>query len=175
MNIIAIISDKDLGLENKPMHNPITRTAARGIVVRQDGKIAVVHKEKTGEYKLPGGGVEKYESPVIGFEREIYEEVGCTVKNIRELGITEEHKTKNNFLQRSHIYVCDLAESGKTHYTEQELNENTETMWLTPEDALAKIENCFNNLHDSPYADIYMTKFIILRDSAVLKYYLSQK
>lgn len=40
MNIICSLRDKDFGIEPKKMKECILRTAARGIVIRKDGKIA---------------------------------------------------------------------------------------------------------------------------------------
>lgn len=42
---IGIIKDSDLGigLNNKPLDNPITRYASRGIIIREDGKIGLFH------------------------------------------------------------------------------------------------------------------------------------
>lgn len=171
METIAIITDKDLGLPLLKMNNPTLRIGARGIVVR-DGLIAVIHKQATGEYKLPGGGVDNHEDPQEGFIREIKEETGCSITNIQYLGITEEHKTKNNFKQISHIYMADVVNQSSTSYTKQEIDEKTSMLWLTPHDALAKIKSCYDCLNDSDYASIYMTKFIILRDTAIIEYYI---
>ena len=49
------------------------------------------------EYKLPGGGMDEGEQPIETFKREILEEVGCEIDNIKLLGYTEEQKSKTNF------------------------------------------------------------------------------
>ena len=58
------------------LNNPKVRTASRGIVLRDDGKIALFYKSKMNEYKLPGGGIDEGEDKFVAFEREILEEVG---------------------------------------------------------------------------------------------------
>lgn len=74
MNLICKITDKDIGEEYKELENPILRLAARGIVIRNDGKIAIFNKLNKNEYKFPGGGMEKDENPEDAFKREVLEE-----------------------------------------------------------------------------------------------------
>jgi len=62
MELICRITDEDLGEESVEMHNPIIRYASRGIVLRDDGKIAIFNKANKNEYKLPGGGLEEGDS-----------------------------------------------------------------------------------------------------------------
>ena len=58
MNLICKITDKDIGKQPIEMDNPRLRLGARGIVIREDGKIAIFNKSNKNEYKLPGGGLE---------------------------------------------------------------------------------------------------------------------
>ena len=58
MELICKIIDEDIGEVSVKMDNPRLRLGARGIVVREDGKIAVFNKSNKNEYKLPGGGIE---------------------------------------------------------------------------------------------------------------------
>lgn len=66
------------------MLNPVIRNGARGIVIRQDGKIAIFYKSNKKQYKLPGGGIENNETPEIAFKREVLEETGCNVEIIKK-------------------------------------------------------------------------------------------
>ncbi len=61
MILIDKITDEDLNEKSTEMLNPRIRYGARGIVIRNDGKIAVFNKSKKNEYKLPGGGIEENE------------------------------------------------------------------------------------------------------------------
>ena len=49
------------------MEKPQLRKGARGIVIREDGKIAIFNKANKHEYKLPGGGIEENENPEDAF------------------------------------------------------------------------------------------------------------
>lgn len=53
------------------MENPKLRLGARGIVIREYGKIAIFNKSNKNEYKLPDGGLEGEEKPEEAFKREV--------------------------------------------------------------------------------------------------------
>lgn len=106
LKCIKLVTDEDLGLEITELNNPYTRYGARGIVARSDGKIALFYKAKMNEYKLPGGGIDPGEQPIDAFKREIMEEVGCEICNIKPLGYTEERKGKTNFKQISFFFIA---------------------------------------------------------------------
>ena len=105
MNLICKITDDDIGEKYIEVKDPITRLGARGIVIRDDGKIAIFNKTNKNEYKLPGGGIENDEIPEVAFKREVLEETGCDVEVIEKLGITEEYKGQTNFKQTSYILI----------------------------------------------------------------------
>ena len=119
MNLICKITDSCIGEKEKEMNKPKVRLGARGIVIREDGKIAVFNKSNKNEYKLPGGGIEKEEKPEDAFKREVLEETGCEVEIVNSLGTTEEYKSQNNFKQISYVYVGKVIKDTKnTKYIE---------------------------------------------------------
>ena len=65
--LITKITDNDFGLKFGDMEKPQLRKGARGIVIREDGKIAIFNKANKHEYKLPGGGIEENENPEDAF------------------------------------------------------------------------------------------------------------
>lgn len=175
MELICKITDSDIGEELLKMENPRLRLAARGIVIREDGKIAVFNKSNKNEYKLPGGGIEGEENPEIAFKREAMEETGCEVEIIKELGATEEYKSLNNFKQISYVYVGKVIKDTKQlHVTEKEKDEGAKLLWETPQKALELITECYNNLIASKYESVYSTKFIVLRDRKILEKYINE-
>ena len=50
MSVLFELTDKDFGIEPKEMKDYKLRIAARGIVMRDDGKIAIEHKINKNEY-----------------------------------------------------------------------------------------------------------------------------
>ena len=172
MKVICKITDNDIGEVPVEMISPRLRLGARGIVVREDGKIAVFNKSNKNEYKLPGGGIEGEESPEEAFKREVWEETGCEIEIIESLGTTEEYKSLNNFKQISYVFVGKvLKDTKQLHVTEKEKDEGAKLLWETPENALNLIINCYDNLAASKYESVYHTKFIVLRDRKILEYY----
>lgn len=173
MNIITEIVDEMFGLGQVPFNNPKVRYGARGIVKKENGRIAVFYKKAKNEYKLPGGGIDEGETPEEAFEREVLEEAGCEVKDITFLGITKELKSKENFQQVSYVFTSIVAkDTGNVQMTQKEIDEGGTLLWLTPEDALEKITNCANELKASDYDSVYRTKFMNCRDREILKYYI---
>ena len=174
MELICKITDEDIGEKTINMENPKLRLGARGIVIREDGKIAIFNKSNKNEYKLPGGGLEGEEKPEEAVKREVLEEIGCEIEIIETLGITEEYKSLNNFKQISYVYIGKvLKDTKQLNVTEKEKDEGAKLLWETPEKALELITDCFNKIVASKYASIYSTKFVVLRDRRILEYYLS--
>lgn len=173
MSMLFKITDEDVGEVSKNMDNPRLRLGARGIVVREDGKIAVFNKSNKNEYKLPGGGIEGDEKPEEAFKREVLEETGCKVEIIEELGTTEEYKTLDNFKQISYVFVGKVLEDTKQlNVTQKEKDEGTKLVWETPENALKVITESYDKLVASKYESVYHTRFIALRDRKILEYYI---
>ena len=73
------IKEEILGLPKKELYESIIRYGASGIILNNDGNVAVFHKTKKKEFKLPGGGLMNNESPEEAFIREIMEETGCSI------------------------------------------------------------------------------------------------
>lgn len=171
--LICKITDKNIGEMPIEMSNPRLRLGARGIVIREDGKIAIFNKSNKNEYKLPGGGLEGEEEPEEAFKRETLEETGCEVEIIEYLGTTEEYKSLNNFKQISYVFVGKvLKDTKQLNVTEKEKDEGAKLLWETPEKALELITKSYNELVASKYESVYATKFIVLRDRKILERYL---
>lgn len=62
MNLIARITDKEIGEDIVKYEKKLTRLASRGIVLNGNDEIAIFYKKNKNEYKLPGGGIEETET-----------------------------------------------------------------------------------------------------------------
>lgn len=173
--VFCKISDKDLGMKLFSIDNPIIRIGARGLVFNVNGEIAVFNKTAKNEYKLPGGGVEKDEDIEKAFLREIMEETGCHVVIKDYLGIIEEYKTKNNFVQKSYVFISEVVDdTNKLHLTKKEAEEGARLLWKSIDTSLELITNCKENLRGSRYDDLYSSIFMVERDKRILEYYLEK-
>lgn len=62
MKCLFKITDDDFGIKTKNIDNYNLRLSSRGIIIRNDGKIALQYKAKKDQFKLIGGGVELNEN-----------------------------------------------------------------------------------------------------------------
>lgn len=173
MELIAKITDEDIGEKMVEMNNPFHRKASRGIVLDSEDNMAVFYKKNKNQYKLPGGGLEDNETFEEAFIREVKEEVGCEVKITGCLGYIEEYKTKSNYVQTSYIFVGKIINKLENlELTKMEQDEGGERLWMKPEQTLMKMKENYNKLKASEYTNLYSTKIVAKRDIKILETYL---
>lgn len=82
------------------------RKAVRAIVIKQD-KLLVMKRDKFGHeyYTLVGGHIEPGETPEQALLRELFEETGVNVKNLRQVYIEHASLPYGDQL----VYVCDYV------------------------------------------------------------------
>lgn len=172
---IVKITDEDFSISPiSHRKKPIIRLGSRGIVLNNDGEIAVIYKKAKNEYKLPGGGIDGEESSQEAFKRECEEELGCIVNITKELGIATEYKSQENFKQLSFVYeAIKVDELTSNRLTEKEKTEGTECIWLPKLQALEKMKESLKKLKASNYDSVYRTQFMTLRDIRILEYYIN--
>jgi ADP-ribose pyrophosphatase YjhB (NUDIX family) len=167
MKILAEISDTSLGLGEFPILGETfeLRKSARAILVREDGMIAIQYLENHFFHKLPGGGVEAGESIEEALKREIREEVGCDSEITGEIGIVLEFRNEHKLLHMSYCYITYIrGDITETNLEQAEIDEGMVTLWMKPEEALAKMNT------DVP--NIYQGKFILEREITFLREYV---
>jgi 8-oxo-dGTP pyrophosphatase MutT (NUDIX family) len=93
--------------------NIILRNAVRAIILNKN-KLLMAHLEKTDEYKFPGGGKNEDETIEEALKREVLEEVGYKVSNIKEkIGTITEYAIakeggNNIFKMISEYYLVEI-------------------------------------------------------------------
>ncbi len=173
--MIGTITDSDIGEVKHKFNNPTIRIGARGIVINNNNEIALINKVKKNEFKLPGGGVEDNEDNETAFKREVLEETGCLVDVIDKLGIINEEKSLDNFKQTSHVYIAKVIKDiNKSNLTKKEKDEKLECRWVSLDEAIKLIDNCYKELKPSKYENLYHSKFIVLRDKKILESYMKK-
>lgn len=172
MKIIAELTDKDI-LSNPEVfldRHFIYRRAARAVIKDSDGYIAVLHVTSTNYYKIPGGEIDEGEDIITGLKREVKEESGCEIENIKELGIIFEVRDipdeEVGFIQTSYCYKADVVSKNKTEFTDREKQEGFELLWLKPLEALKIIKKC--------KTDDYHGKFMMMRDRMFIEEFMKE-
>lgn len=138
------------------------RQAARAIVFDDQQNIALLHVEKGGYYKLPGGGVEDGEDLITALKRECLEEIGCHVDVGQELGMIIEYRGKYNIKQESYGYITHLiGPKGIPSFTEKERADGFTVVWVSLPRAIELVSQA--NTED------YQGQFIIPRELVFLR------
>lgn len=115
--------------------------SVRGIIMRE-GKLAM-QCSREGEYKIPGGGMERGESRIQALIREVREETGLYVIEdaVEELG--EIIELRRDIFDPTKKYVChslfyycktEMGRQDELKLTTSEIAKGYELKWVTPEE-----------------------------------------
>ncbi|WP_163195103.1 NUDIX hydrolase [Clostridium thermarum] len=108
------------------------REAVRAIIIR-DNMLLIVHSNK-GDYKFPGGGVNKGENIEEALKREVREETGYIINNVKgKIGTIisrniDEYEENAVFEMVSNYYLCEVAKE----QTYQQLDDYEEKLEFCP-------------------------------------------
>jgi 8-oxo-dGTP diphosphatase len=107
--------------------------AAGGVVVRPDGRIAVIHRPRYDDWSLPKGKLEDGESFETGALREVEEETGIRGRILEELEPTEyvDRKGRDKIVR---WYRMDLDGEPVAFAPNDEVDE---LRWLIPSAAVS--------------------------------------
>lgn len=163
MKFLKTITDKDFDSNIPAPEKYKEREAARAVVFDKDNNVAILHVTKDHYHKIPGGGIEEGEDIMQALKREVLEEIGCEIENIKELGIIEEYRNKHPLHQTSYCFTANVfGEKGKPNFTAKEIAGGFEVTWLSLDDAIEVIRN-------EDESEIYESDFMTKRDLAFLK------
>lgn len=135
--------DITIDLKNYTCENSIfKRTAARAIIKKGHEYLLIF--SKYGDYKFPGGGLEKGEELEDTLVREVQEETGYHVvrRSMKKYGKVLERR-KGNYEDvmemDSHYFFCDVEqEIGSRNLDEYEAEYNYQIVWITLQEAIEK-------------------------------------
>jgi 8-oxo-dGTP diphosphatase len=105
--------------------------AAGGLVVRADGRVAVIHRPRYDDWSLPKGKLEAGESFEDGALREVREETGIRGRIVDELPSTRylDRKGRDKVVR---WYRMDLEDDPLEFAANDEVDE---LRWMTPAEA----------------------------------------
>lgn len=121
------------------------RHATRTVLLDNAGGVAIIHVEKLGYYKIPGGGVEAGEDSQSAAKREVFEEAGCDCEIIAELGRIENDLLSWGMRDISDGFLAQLiGKKNQPHFEYHEAERGFTLEWCESLDAaIAKIEQNF--------------------------------
>ncbi len=96
-----------------PRRRYIPRPGAYAVIRAGNGILATFQTTPYPEMQLPGGGIDPGESPVMALHREVYEETGFRVMNLRRLGMFHRYTFMPEYeiwaQKQCHVYLADLG------------------------------------------------------------------
>lgn len=121
------------------------RPSARGIIITENRKIALVYSTRDKYFKFPGGGIKESEDKITALIREVSEEVGLSVipESIREFGSVIRRQKSNMrdntiFEQENFYYFCDVSgDIGKQCLDEYEAEAGFELRIVSFDEAIS--------------------------------------
>lgn len=120
----------------KPMCLPTHPIATVGALICNKGDIFLMQTHKWGHtFGIPGGKIKKGETTIRALSREIREEAGLTLKNIRWALAQDAIHSKEFYLKGAHFLLLNFyAESSSRKFR---LNQEAESgFWVNPRTAL---------------------------------------
>jgi len=158
MEILKEIKDKEIPSDGSAYK---IREASRAVLFDEKGMVPLLFVSKHNYHKLPGGGIDPGEDRENALAREAREEVGSEIKITGEVGEIIEFRSEFNLKQISYCYLGKIILKGRPDFTEGELEDGFQIVWLPLDKAIAAVRD------DKPAN--YEGRFIQERDLTFLK------
>ncbi len=113
---------------------------AQKAIIERDGKILVCKGIGDSVWEFPGGRLHMGEAPVEGIAREIKEELGLTITNIKPFRVEPSFHYKSNMHQVFIAYTCTTTDAELVI----EKTEVEDMKWVTKEElaTLPMFDDC---------------------------------
>ncbi len=151
MKIFKEIHDEDI-FENyiKPNSEYTLRPTVKGIILDDQNNIALL--KARGHYLLPGGGIENNESGIDAIKREVMEEVGCNIDNIKEIGASNQYRNKSMKHYEVIFYTAKVTGEKSTPTTTQEDEvKDIELFWFDKEKVFILLKSQIETKDENEY------------------------
>ena len=106
--------------------------AAGAVLVRADGRIALVHRPRYDDWSLPKGKLEPGEDDLAAAQRELLEETGRRGSVAADLGTISYEVTKRGRTMPKSVRYYLMQDEGGSFEPHQEVDE---LLWLLPSEA----------------------------------------
>lgn len=123
------------------------------LLFNDDKKVASINfQEDIGRiYPLPGGGVNEGEIWEEGLIREVKEEIGCTIQDIKPIGSFGSYDNSTMKCFQSILCTARLHGEPQIPQSTEDYEQGSKLVWITMEELIKKLEELANptdNLKD---------------------------
>ena len=172
MKLLATIREEDIfeGYSKDADIDYNLRIAPRAVIFDKD-KVALLHVGKYNYYKLPGGGKRPGEDMIDALKRECYEECGCNIEVIGEIGYILEYRDRIALKHETHGFLAKaIGEKKEPIFTQNERNSEYKLLWVDLDKAIELVVNSkpLGSMDTLDHDSAYFAKFIIKRESLYL-------
>lgn len=115
------------------------RVACRWVVIDENGQIPLLFDGCKKYYKLPGWWMEWEEDKIEAFRREIREETGCEIENIKEIWKVIEKVA--DWEQINYCMIWKIVSKWEPHFTDKEIERWYKLIWVSLKEAVSLIKN----------------------------------
>lgn len=152
MKTFKNIYDEDtLENEAKPSSEYTLRPTVKAIVIDNENNIALL--KARGHYLFPGGGIETGESTVDALRRELMEEIGCNIDNIKELGISNQFRNKHMVHYEVVFFSANIVgEKGNPTTTQEDELQDVELLWFDKEKVFTLLKSQIDVQDENEYS-----------------------
>lgn len=122
--------------------NYSNRPSIYALLSNDEGKIASIkYREDIGRiYPLPGGGVNEGEDWEAGLMRELNEEIGCTITDIKPIGSFDSYDNVTMKCFQSIICTAKLSGELKDPESVEDYEQGAKLIWISREELIQKLE-----------------------------------
>lgn len=168
--VLMTLRDKDI-FPNTPESTDVIwkdRPTGKVVLFNDRNQIALIGNKVNDFFLLPGGGIEGAESIIEGLKRECQEETGCEIEIIKELGITEDFRSRDSKHCISFGYSAKVISYGTPTLTESEIDIGVYVKWLPITEAGELFTRQEEKVKKGE-VKFYNTCFNIFRDSLFIR------
>lgn len=127
-----------IGEPIKP-HISYKRRPGAYAILERNGHILLTHQaEPIPELQLPGGGIDPGENPIPALHREVMEETGWKISDVRKRGVYR----RFTFMPEYDLWaekVCHIYSARPAFRAGPPTELGHTAVWMTPESAIAKV------------------------------------
>lgn len=167
-----------LGLVNDDIY-PYTginkrRKTVRAILINEYKQVALLHIvgiDKFGNrdhFETPGGGIEENEDFITALRREILEEIGCSISNIKEIGHVDIQYNLLNRIDEGYFFYAEVSKFIGQNLNEYEKRIFKDIKWIKIEE----LDSLYQNYKiDNVGIMIHKRDFMIINKAKELGYF----